>query len=79
MTPYMAQGAAMAMEDGVTLARALSQATDLTAALDRYQTTRQARAALCQDVSHANTWMREKTDPAWCYGHDAWTAPLEAA
>lgn len=79
MTPYMAQGAAMAMEDAVVLARSLSEHTDLKTALDRFQATRQARAAQVQAVSHANTWMREETDPAWCYGYDAWSVPLDEA
>jgi len=79
MTPYMAQGAAMAMEDGVMLARALAEAENVPAALARFEATRQARTADVQAVSHANTWMREATDPAWCYGYDAWTAPLMAA
>lgn len=77
MTPYMAQGAAMSMEDGVILARALAQATDLPAALGCYQAIRQDRAAEVQAISHANAWMREATDPAWCYGYNAWTTPLQ--
>lgn len=79
MTPYMAQGAAMAMEDGVMLARAVAEATDLAAALASFEATRRKRAADVQAVSHANTWMREATDPAWCYGYDAWTAQLSSA
>ena len=84
MTPYMAQGAAMAIEDGVMLARALREeldgpAGDIDRALDRFQTTRKARTAETQAVSHANTWMREATDPTWCYGYNAWETPLLAA
>ena len=71
MTPYMAQGAATAMEDAVVLARALSEGGVM--ALDRYQTARKARTAEIQAVSHANTWMRAETDPGWCYGYDAWS------
>jgi len=76
MTPYMAQGAAMAIEDGVVLARALAEAGDIETGLAAFQRTRQARTAEVQNVSHANTWMREATDPSWCYGYDAWEAPL---
>ena len=76
MTPYMAQGAAMAMEDAVVLARALAASSDIGLALERFQTARRARAAEVQAVSHANSWMREATDPAWCYGHDAWTVEI---
>ncbi len=73
MTPYMAQGAAMALEDGVMLARALDGWSDITAALDHFETSRKTRTSEAQAVSHANTWMREETDPAWCYGFDPWT------
>ena len=76
MTPYMAQGAAMAMEDGVILARAFQSEADIKAALAVFERTRRARTAQVQAVSHANTWMREETDPAWCYGFDPWTEPL---
>lgn len=78
MTPYMAQGAAMALEDGVMLARALAVAATLEDALDRFQAARRARVAEVQAISHANTWMREETDPGWCYGYDPWTASLAA-
>jgi 6-hydroxynicotinate 3-monooxygenase len=76
MTPYMAQGAAMAMEDAVILARSLAETGNLNAGLARFQTARQARAAEVQAVSHANTWMREATDPGWCYDYDAWSEVL---
>ena len=76
MTPYMAQGAAMALEDGVMLARALDETPNVAAALGRFETTRKARTAEVQAVSHANTWMREATDPTWCYGYDPWSEPL---
>lgn len=78
MTPYMAQGAASALEDAAVLARCL---TDVTAAtlresLKRYEATRKPRASKIQSVSGANTWMRQPTDPSWVYSYDAWTAPL---
>ena len=80
MTPYMAQGAAMAIEDGVILARALDSASDTApdtaSALNIFETARKARTAQVQAISQANTWMREETDPTWCYGFDPWTAPL---
>ena len=79
MTPYMAQGAAMAMEDGVMLARALEQAGSIDNALAVFAAARKARTAQVQSISHANTWMREATDPTWCYGYNPWTAPLNAA
>jgi salicylate hydroxylase/6-hydroxynicotinate 3-monooxygenase len=76
MTPYMAQGAATAIEDGVMLARALARHDGLEDALQLYQAARQKRTAQIQAVSLANTWMREATDPAWCYDYDPWTEPL---
>ena len=43
--PYLAQGAAMAIEDGAVLARALRQETDIAEALDLYQRNRVDRTA----------------------------------
>jgi salicylate hydroxylase len=46
MLQYLAQGACMALEDGVTLGRAVSESNgDLDAALARYQRSRVARTA----------------------------------
>jgi 2-polyprenyl-6-methoxyphenol hydroxylase-like FAD-dependent oxidoreductase len=81
MTPYMAQGAASALEDAVVLARVLASARDNGAAeLNRllrcYESVRKPRASAIQGTSRNNTWMRQATDPTWVYGHDAWTEPL---
>ncbi len=43
MLPHTGQGAAQALEDGVALGLALSETTDLTAALRRYEAVRMAR------------------------------------
>jgi salicylate hydroxylase len=43
MAPYLAQGAAMAMEDAVVLAATLRGASDIPAALRAYETARKAR------------------------------------
>jgi salicylate hydroxylase/6-hydroxynicotinate 3-monooxygenase len=91
MTPYMAQGAASAIEDAAILGRCL-EGVDLggiEGALLRYEATRQPRASKIQSLSHMNKreWMRvdtaapdagkkEKPEPDWVYGYDAWTAPL---
>ena len=40
MLPFLAQGAVMAMEDGLMLARALDEVSDIVEALQRYQTAR---------------------------------------
>jgi salicylate hydroxylase len=52
--PYLAQGAAMAIEDGAVLARALRQCDDITEALDLYQRNRMERTARVVDTSDAN-------------------------
>jgi 6-hydroxynicotinate 3-monooxygenase len=76
MTPYMAQGAAMAIEDGIILARALDLEAELERALAIYQAKRTARTAQVQAVSSANIWMSENTDPSWCYSYDPWSESL---
>jgi salicylate hydroxylase/6-hydroxynicotinate 3-monooxygenase len=80
MTPYMAQGAASALEDAAVLTRCLEQAAPdgLDEAFALYEATRKPRASAIQAGSSANTWLRRDTDPAWVYGYDAWTAPLGA-
>ena len=79
MTPYMASGAAMALEDAVILARCLEGASDasIETALQTYEANRKPRTSAVQAGSSANTWMRNATDPNWLYGYDAWTVPLE--
>jgi 2-polyprenyl-6-methoxyphenol hydroxylase-like FAD-dependent oxidoreductase len=78
MTPYMAQGAASALEDAAILTRCLAGATaaTLNERLKRYEAARKPRASKIQSVSGTNTWMRQPTDANWVYGYDAWTAPL---
>lgn len=76
MTPYMAQGAAMAMEDAVVLGRCLEQFPDAEAAFASFEATRKERTSRVQGTSHVNTWMRQATDPSWVYGYDAWSVPL---
>ena len=78
MTPYMAQGAASALEDAAVMARCLAGAppATLNESLKRYEAVRKPRASKIQSVSGTNTWMRQPTDANWVYGYDAWTAPL---
>ncbi len=45
MLPFLAQGAVMAMEDGLMLARALDEIPDVAEALQRYQAARLERTA----------------------------------
>jgi 2-polyprenyl-6-methoxyphenol hydroxylase-like FAD-dependent oxidoreductase len=78
MTPYMASGAAMALEDAVVLARCLDEMDDesIEAAFRAYEATRKPRTSVVQAGSSANTWMRKETNPDWLYGYDAWAVPL---
>ena len=81
MTPYMAQGAATAMEDAAVLTRCLAdvEGDDHGAAFTRYEGHRKPRTARIQAISSANTWMKGGSDDtSWLYGYDAWTANLES-
>jgi salicylate hydroxylase/6-hydroxynicotinate 3-monooxygenase len=79
MTPYMAQGAATAMEDAAVLARCIDASEDFESAFELYEAHRKPRTSRVQAISSANTWMRSPSpdDPQWLYGYDAWTAPLQ--
>jgi salicylate hydroxylase/6-hydroxynicotinate 3-monooxygenase len=78
MTPYMAQGAASALEDAAVLSRCLDDVdtAGVAHALRRFEATRKPRTSEIQGSSRKNTWMRSETDPTWVYGYDAWTTPL---
>jgi len=79
MTPYMAQGAATAIEDAAILARCLEQVEgqDIQGAFRRYEAHRKPRTSRIQAISSANTWMKGGDgDTSWLYGYDAWKVPL---
>ncbi|MGB0629609.1 MAG: FAD-dependent monooxygenase [Alphaproteobacteria bacterium] len=79
MVPFMAQGACMAIEDAVVLARALDGA-DLESApeaLRRYENARMERTASIQRNSLANEWMKEQGNADWVYGYHAWEVALD--
>jgi 6-hydroxynicotinate 3-monooxygenase len=80
MTPYMAQGAAMSMEDAVVLGRCLSDAASggIDGALRRFECTRKQRTSRVQLNSHRNEWMKQATDPDWVYEYDAWSEQLSS-
>jgi salicylate hydroxylase/6-hydroxynicotinate 3-monooxygenase len=80
MTPYMASGAAMALEDAVVLSRCLTDEDfdSIEEALRTYEAIRKPRASAVQAGSSANTWMRQETNPDWLYGYDAWRVPLRS-
>jgi 6-hydroxynicotinate 3-monooxygenase len=78
MMPYMAQGAASAIEDAVVLARCLDQAgcADISRALAAYTASRKSRTDRMQLTNRENTWLRKTTDTDWVYEYDAWHAQL---
>jgi salicylate hydroxylase len=81
MVPFMAQGACMAIEDAVVLARALEGATPATVpqALAAYAAARRPRTERVQENSLANDWLKQGGNADWVYGFDAWAAqPGEA-
>ena len=78
MTPYMAQGAAMAIEDAAVLSRCLTgvDRDGVAEAFRRFEATRKPRTSRVQLSSRTNTWLKTRTDPDWVYGYDAWNEPL---
>jgi salicylate hydroxylase/6-hydroxynicotinate 3-monooxygenase len=81
MTPYMAQGAATAIEDAAVLARCIEAfgGEDFETAFKLYEAHRKPRTSKIQAISSANTWMKGgDDDTSWLYGYDAWSVPLEA-
>jgi 2-polyprenyl-6-methoxyphenol hydroxylase-like FAD-dependent oxidoreductase len=78
MTPYMAQGAATAIEDAAVLARCLEvKGEDVEGAFRLYEQHRKPRTSRIQAISSANTWMKGgDEDTTWLYGYDAWNTPL---
>ena len=74
MTPYMGQGAAMAIEDGAMLTRCLDFAKgDVDYALHLYEANRKSRTTAMQDTSRANTWLKSDADPDWVFGYDVFS------
>ncbi len=79
MTPYMAQGAATAIEDAAVLARCLQESDDFEEGFNRYEANRKPRTSRIQAISRANTWMKGgDDDTSWLYGYDAWHVPLNS-
>jgi len=73
MLPFMAQGAAQAIEDGATLEACLSavDARDIPAALSRYEALRLPRASRVQALSEANKTRFHLADGAAQQARDA--------
>jgi len=80
LRPYMASGAAMAIEDGAVLARCLADIghDDPATAFSWYAANRMPRTNKVQRISVANTWFRGPTDPDWLFCYDACAVPLLA-
>lgn len=84
MMPFMAQGAAMGLEDAAVLSRCIQGGKDWRTELARYERVRRDRANKIQLGSHQNQWLRQGAvsadnpfnDPDWVYGYDAWTVDL---
>jgi len=69
MTPFLAQGAVMAIEDGMVLARALEAGTDWREGLARYEAARRERGSFVMRESHVNARRMYSRDP------DQYTTP----
>ncbi len=64
MLPFMAQGAAMAIEDAWALSQLTANADDLPAAFSKYETMRKPRASKLQAISTGNAAMFHAAGPA---------------
>jgi salicylate hydroxylase len=78
MVPFMAQGAAMVLEDVAVLARCLASIDEIDTAFACYAATRRERASLIQRASSENDWLRKPANADWLYGYDAHSTPLVA-
>ncbi len=76
MVPFMAQGAAMGLEDAAILSRCVETYPKWSEALRHYEKTRIPRASRIQRGSHENEWLRKPGNPDWVYGFDAWSENL---
>ncbi|MGP0095172.1 MAG: FAD-dependent monooxygenase [Xanthobacteraceae bacterium] len=80
LRPYMAAGAAMAIEDAAVLARCIAEIgrDDADESFAWYEANRKPRVAKVQQISMANTWLRTPVDPDWLFRYDACVVPLVA-
>ena len=81
MTPFMAQGACMAIEDAVVLGRALDGVDErgVESAFKRYEETRKQRTGEVQIGSRGNEWLKQGGNADWVYGYDASAVPIAEA
>ncbi|MDH7799097.1 MULTISPECIES: FAD-dependent monooxygenase [unclassified Beijerinckia] len=78
MVPFMAQGAAMCLEDAAVLARCLERDEDIASSLKAYVAVRKQRASRIQQASTENEWLRSSGNADWVYGYDAWDVPIDS-
>jgi 6-hydroxynicotinate 3-monooxygenase len=78
MKPYMAAGAAMAIEDAAILARCIADVGYRTPgdSFAWYEANRMPRVNQVQDISSQHIWLREPVDPDWLFKYDACDVPL---
>jgi 6-hydroxynicotinate 3-monooxygenase len=76
MRPFMAAGAATAIEDAAVLSRCLATFDDPALAFRTYEASRIPRVGEVQRISLENSWMHGPTDVEWFFQYDACTAPL---
>ncbi|MBN9085219.1 MAG: salicylate hydroxylase [Rhizobiales bacterium 62-17] len=77
MVPFMAQGAAMGLEDAAVLARCLERDENIESAMKAYVAVRKQRASRIQQASSENEWLRSSGNADWVYEYDAWSIPIE--
>lgn len=80
MKPYMAAGAAMAIEDAAVLARCIAEvgSTSPGESFAWYEANRMPRVNQVQDTSSQNTWLRSPVNPDWLFKYDACEVSLVA-
>jgi len=78
MRPYMAAGAAMAIEDAAVLARCVAEigTDDPAESFAWYEANRKPRVAKVQQISQVNTWLKSPVDPEWFFAYDAGAVTL---
>ena len=80
MKPYMAAGAAMAIEDAAVLARCIAErgTADAAESFTWYEANRRPRVTKVHDISAVNTWLRSPVNPDWLFCYDACAVELVA-
>jgi 2-polyprenyl-6-methoxyphenol hydroxylase-like FAD-dependent oxidoreductase len=79
MTPHLGQGGGMAVEDAAIVARCIDrfEGRDIEQSFRLYEAVRFQRTADVQFASQENKIGRGERDPAWLFGYDAMSTPLD--